>query len=53
MVKSRPDISFPVYKDNMSENELNEWKQQWNTIINEYENVLRKYILQDFNISEN
>ena len=53
MVKSRPDISFPVYKHNMSENELNEWKQLWNNIIKEYENVLREYILQDFNISEN
>ncbi len=52
MVKSRSDINFPLYKDNMSENEKRDWKQQWDRIIKEYENVLRNYISQDFSINE-
>ena len=52
MIKTRDDINFPVYKENMSDKEKTEWKKQWDKIIKEYETLLRNYISQDFTTNE-
>lgn len=49
MVKSRNDIDFPRLSDDASESEKLVWKKQWEKIIKEYQNLLRKYIAMDFN----
>jgi aminoglycoside/choline kinase family phosphotransferase len=52
MIKTRDDINFPVYKENMSDIEKTEWRKQWDKIIKEYETLLRNYISQDFTTNE-
>ena len=54
MIKSRPDINPPHLKEQPTEEEKKQWKNDWNHIIREYENMLRDYIAKDFeNNSEN
>lgn len=48
MVKSRSDIDFPHLNNNANESDKNLWKESWEKIIREYENMLRNYISKDF-----
>lgn len=47
MVKSRPDLNFPDLKQWATHEEKQEWKQQREMIIKEYESMLRNFIGKD------
>ena len=48
MIKSRPDIEFPHLNKDPSEKDKQEWEDSRKKIINEYEEMLRNYISNDF-----
>ena len=48
MVKSRPDLTFPHLKTNWESSDEKLWSQQRKNIIDEYEKILRAYIMEDY-----